>query len=136
MMQMIEYSQHQMTDDSKEMAYALLVLLFFALIAAGYVLKKGLEKGDRTTHELLIKCVIIITSTVPKQLPMQMAMAVNTALMGLMKCGVFCTEPFRVPLAGKVDVCVFDKTGTLTSDQLEPLGIVNPSGPRPDSAAR
>eukprot|EP00928_Gymnodinium_smaydae_P020651 TRINITY_DN17989_c0_g1_i1.p1 TRINITY_DN17989_c0_g1~~TRINITY_DN17989_c0_g1_i1.p1 ORF type:complete len:1587 (+),score=333.95 TRINITY_DN17989_c0_g1_i1:53-4813(+) len=130
MMQMIEYSQHKLTDDSKETGYALLVLLFFALVAAGYVLQKGLEKGDRTTHELLIKCVIIITSTVPKQLPMQMAMAVNTALMGLMKNGVFCTEPYRVPLAGKVNVCVFDKTGTLTTDQLVPIGMMNPSGPR------
>jgi len=131
MMQTIEYSQQQLTDDSKETGYALLVLLFFALIASGYVLKKGMEKGDRTTHELLIKCVIIITSTVPKQLPMQMAMAVNTALMGLMKCGVFCTEPYRVPIAGRVNVCVFDKTGTLTTDQLVPIGMMNPSGPRP-----
>jgi len=131
MMQMIEYSQHKMTDDSKETGYALLVLFFFAILAAGYVLKKGLEKGDRTTHELLIKCVIIITSTVPKQLPMQMAMAVNTALMGLMKCGVFCTEPFRVPFAGKVNMCVFDKTGTLTTDQLVPIGMMNPTGLRP-----
>jgi len=130
MIQMIEYSQHQMTDDSKETGYALLVLLAFALIAAGYVLRKGLEKGDRTTHELLIKCVIIITSTVPKQLPMQMAMAVNTALMGLMKNGVFCTEPYRVPLAGKVNACLFDKTGTLTTDQLVLCGMMNPSGQR------
>jgi len=25
--------------------------------------------------------------------------------------GIFCTEPFRIPLAGAVDVCCFDKTG-------------------------
>eukprot|EP00658_Telonema_sp_P-2_P035369 TRINITY_DN25737_c0_g1_i1.p1 TRINITY_DN25737_c0_g1~~TRINITY_DN25737_c0_g1_i1.p1 ORF type:complete len:1571 (+),score=461.62 TRINITY_DN25737_c0_g1_i1:80-4792(+) len=129
-MQMIEYSTHKLSDGSKETGYALLFLLMFALAAAGYVFTKGMEKGDRTTHELLIKCVIIITATVPKQLPMQMAMAVNTALMGLMKNGVFCTEPFRVPSAGKVSHCLFDKTGTLTTDQLVPVGII-PNKPLP-----
>ena len=54
-----------------------------------------------------------------------MAMAVNMALMALMKSGIFCTEPFRVPLAGRISHCLFDKTGTLTTDQLVPIGIVN-----------
>ena len=47
------------------------------------------------------RCVLILTAVVPKQLPIQTAMAVNTALMALSRAGVFCTEPYRVPLAGK-----------------------------------
>mmetsp|Transcript_7558 Transcript_7558/g.19198 ORF Transcript_7558/g.19198 Transcript_7558/m.19198 type:complete len:1480 (-) Transcript_7558:51-4490(-) len=125
LLQMIEFSQEKVSGDTKEVLIALLVLLCFALVAAGYVLKTGLEKGEKTPHELLIKCIIILTAVVPRQLPMQMAVAVNTALMALIRSGVYCTEPYRVPLAGKLTHCLFDKTGTLTTDTLVPVGIVN-----------
>eukprot|EP00039_Didymoeca_costata_P012204 m.175013 g.175013 ORF g.175013 m.175013 type:complete len:1509 (+) comp15415_c0_seq4:169-4695(+) len=124
LIQMIEFSTQQVSADAKETLMALGILLIFALISAGYVFHKGMLKGDRTTHELILKCVIIITSVVPQQLPMQMALAVNTALMALMKKGIFCTEPYRVQFAGKVSHCLFDKTGTLTTDQLVPAGCV------------
>ena len=69
----------------RETGIALLILLVFALISAAYVMKVGLEKKEKTTHELLLKCVMIITSVIPQQFPMQMAVAVNVALMALMK---------------------------------------------------
>ena len=125
LLQMIEFSQEKVSGDSKETGFALLMLLCFALVASGYVLREGLRKNEKSTHEILLKCVIIITSVVPRQLPMQMAMAVNMAITALMKRGIFCTEPYRVPLAGKISHCLFDKTGTLTTDQLVPVGVVN-----------
>jgi len=127
LLQMIEFSTDRkaVKADEKEMTYALLVLLCFALLASGYVFKKGMEKGDKTPYELLLKCVIIISSVVPRSLPMTMAVAVNTALMTLLRAGVFCTEPHRVPFAGKLTNCLFDKTGTITTDTLSLEGIVN-----------
>lgn len=125
LLQMIEFSQQSVSGDIKETGMALFMLFIFAIMASGYVLNDGLIKKEKTTHELLLKCVIIITSVVPRQFPMQMAVAVNMALMSLSKAGIFCTEPYRVPLAGKVSHCLFDKTGTITTDQLVPVGVIN-----------
>eukprot|EP00929_Paragymnodinium_shiwhaense_P113015 TRINITY_DN81280_c0_g1_i1.p1 TRINITY_DN81280_c0_g1~~TRINITY_DN81280_c0_g1_i1.p1 ORF type:complete len:1486 (+),score=495.64 TRINITY_DN81280_c0_g1_i1:141-4598(+) len=125
LMRMIEFSTQDVSADKIETACQLLFLLMFALVAAGYVLKKGLEDPTKPTYKTLLRCILIVTSVVPPSLPMQMAFAVHTALMSLLKSGIFCTEPFRVPYAGKVDYCFFDKTGTLTSDQMVAVGIVN-----------
>ena len=134
LMRMIEFSTAQVTADKKETIGLLLLLLFFALLSAGYVLKRGLEEGKKSQYELLLRCVLILTSVVPPELPMQTALAVNTALMALMKAQVFCTEPFRVPFAGKITHAFFDKTGTITTDQLITRGVVNAPG-RDDALA-
>ncbi len=124
LMRMIEFSQENVSADKKETALQILFLFCFALCAAGYVLKKGLEDPERPTYKVLLKCVLIITQVVPPSLPMQMAFAVHTALMSLTRSGIFCTEPFRVPEAGKIRYCFFDKTGTLTSDQMHGTGML------------
>ncbi|EAU86785.2 ATPase [Coprinopsis cinerea okayama7 len=106
-------------------------LLIFAIAASWYVWVKGLERGLKKS-KLLLDCILIITSVVPPELPMELSLAVNASLVALSKFAIFCTEPFRIPFAGRVDVCCFDKTGTITAEDLVLEGVVgvHPSDPR------
>ena len=126
LMRMMEFSSEQVTGDTWETLVLLFILFVFACVASGNVFVMGMKDGKRSQYELVLRCILILTSVVPPELPMQTAMAVNTALIALMRASVFCTEPFRVPISGKVDTTLFDKTGTLTSDKLVAMGIVTP----------
>ena len=47
----------------------------------------------------------------------------NDPVAHLADSAIFCTEPFRIPFAGRVDVCCFDKTGTITATDLVLEGV-------------
>lgn len=122
-MRMILFSSDRVTVENVEVYWYLLILLVFALIASYHVMMEGLKDIDRSRYKIMLRCVLIITNVVPPELPMQLSLAVNYSILTLIKKQIFCTEPFRIPNAGKINICCFDKTGTLTRNDLIIKGV-------------
>ena len=69
-MRMILFSSDRVTVENPEVYLYLLILLVFALIASYKVLSEGLKDIDRSRYKIMLRCVVIITSVVPPDLPM------------------------------------------------------------------
>ena len=109
----------------------IVMLIVCAVFAAFLVLQEGWHDERRNRFRLVLHVIIIVTSVVPPELPMELSLAVTNSVAALVrKSQVYCSELFRIPWAGEVNVCCFDKTGTLTSDEMRLRGVRLPPAKR------
>ena len=130
----VMFSSERAKGDSKDAFIFIFILLVIALVASYYVLMEGIMREGEITYKLLLRCIIIITSVVPAELPIELTLAINNSLFFLQGKRIVCIEPFRIPFAGKIDICCFDKTGTLTTDEFIMRGVVKSLKEDPVSA--
>ena len=123
-MRKILFASERVNTSSSETFYFIGLLVIFALVASAVVLYAAIGDVTRNRFQLVLHCIMIITSVVPPELPMELSLAVTYSLGMLSKLLVFCTEPFRIPFGGRLGVLCFDKTGTLTQDKMLFRGVV------------
>ena len=129
------FSEERIKEQNKKEAYILMgILLIIALIASCYVLIEFVKSEEMLSYKLLLRCLIIITSIVPSDLPIELSLIINKSLSFFESKKIVCIEPFRIPLAGKIDICCFDKTETLTSDEYIVKGVIDTDMYEPEYA--
>lgn len=99
------------------------VLSIFGLLGLVYTIYVFINVGA-SAGEIVKKSLDVITIAVPPSLPAAMSVGTVYALQRLAKSNIFCINPSRVNISGKIKLFCFDKTGTLTEDGLDFCGFI------------
>jgi len=106
------------SDSEKYILFMGIVSLIGLLIIIPFLIKLGESK-----YEILIRCLDLITTTIPPSLPTCLQIGTSLCIARLRKEGIICINRFKVNITGKINVLCLDKTGTLTEENLEIFGF-------------
>lgn len=115
-------------------------IAMISVVGLVYTIVMFVKEGAET-KDIILKCLDMITVTIPPALPTCMSIGIGFALTRyiflffyefifndffckrLKKKNIFCISPPKINISGKVNIMCFDKTGTLTEEGLDTFGV-------------
>jgi predicted P-type ATPase len=108
----------------EELPIVVLMLLCYAAVCFALSLVFQYRNGQQSIWVTKWSyCIAILSQTVSPLLPVALEIGQIYASVRLKNCGIFCVNPKRIAIAGKIRVFCFDKTGTLTKNGLDFIGV-------------
>ncbi|KAJ0389973.1 hypothetical protein P43SY_011227 [Pythium insidiosum] len=112
----IKYEEH--------LKACILFLFVYGVIAAYIAMKLLMDNaGLSNTLYAFVYGMFMLSAVLSPLIPVVITVGQVNASRRLQERGVFCLNPQRVPLSGKVRVFAFDKTGTITKEGLDFRGL-------------
>ncbi|GLE06646.1 hypothetical protein PINS_up016040 [Pythium insidiosum] len=113
----IKYEEH--------LKACILFLFVYGVIAAYIAMKLLMDNaGLSNTLYAFVYGMFMLSAVLSPLIPVVITVGQVNASRRLQDRGVFCLNPQRVPLSGKVRVFAFDKTGTITKEGLDFRGCL------------
>ncbi|KAJ1666149.1 hypothetical protein EV178_002545 [Coemansia sp. RSA 1646] len=98
------------------------IVIFILVLYAGFVMGMAAYLYQGNSTAIVFFGVFALSQLCSPILPAAMVIGQSVAAVRLRKKQVYCVDPQRIMIAGKVQMFCFDKTGTLTKEGLEFYG--------------
>lgn len=103
----------------------IIFLLVYGIVAACIAMHLLIENAGLSNHlRAFVYGIFMISAVLSPLIPVVFTVGQANAAKRLQRRGVFCLDPQRIALGGKVRVFAFDKTGTITKQGLDFRGCV------------